>query len=217
MAESLGLISESFAYENLRSGDFPIIPKEITIITGQNHTKGTLIGKITKVVGVAVAGVGNAGDGIFSAVVGGHKTKIGTYSLECVEVVAGRFKVIDPDGVRLDDTIVDVAYSNEHLGFTIAAGALDFIVGDTFTIAITAGSGKFTLALAASVDGSELYENMCILAKDTDASSADVTTTGWFSGQYNENKMIFGAGLTYDNSKNELCKYNIFLESATQA
>ena len=218
MAESFGLTSESYAYENLKSGDFPIITKEITLISGQDLDKGTLIGKITKVVGGAVAGT-NTGNGVFSAVTGGHKTKIGTYTLTCVEASAdaGRFKVIDPDGYRIDDATVAVAYSNDHLGFTIADGSTDFIAGDSFTIAVTAGSGKYTLALAASVDGSELWENMCILADDIDASSGDIVCTGWFSGQFNENKVTFGTGITYASSVDELCKYNIFLEAATQA
>lgn len=218
MAESLGLTSESYTYDNLLAGDFPIIAKEIVVISGQDLSKGSLIGKITKIVGSAVAGDGDTGNGTVSAIVGGHATKLGTYSLECVEASAhaGRFKVLDPNGVRLDDLTVAVAYSNEHLGLTISDGAADFIVGDTFTIAITEGSGKYTLALAASVDGSELYENMCVLAKDTDASSGDVTTTGWFSGEYNENKVTFGTGVTFANSKNELCKYSIYLVEATQ-
>ena len=218
MAESLGLTSEIFTYDNLVAGDFPIIAEEITVISGQNLDKGTLIGKITRAVGSATADAGNTGNGTASAVTGGDNTKIGIYTLTCVEAAtnAGRFKVIDPDGERLDDLTVAVAYSTEHIGLTISDGSADFIVGDKFTIEVTAGSGKYTKALAASTDGSENYENMCILAKDTDASSADVVTTGWFSGEYNENKVTFGTGLTYANSKSELRKYSIYLKEATQ-
>lgn len=218
MTESLGLTSESYTYDNLMAGDFPIIARGITLISGQNLSKGTLIGRITKSVGAATADESNTGDGVAGAVTGGSQIKIGVYTLTCIDAsVSGSevFSVIDPDGQQLEDLTVGVAYSNNHFGLTIADGDTDFVAGDKFTITVSAGSGKYTKALLASTDGSQQYENMCILAKDTDASSGDVVTTGWLTGEYNENQVTFGTGFTFANSKHELAKYGIHLKSAT--
>jgi hypothetical protein len=50
-------------------------------------------------------------------------------------------------------------------------------------------SGKFTLSDPAAVDGSEVP--IAVLAEDTDASSADVVTPLYFSGQFDPNFMDF--------------------------
>ena len=39
--------SETFTPENLRAGDYPIVTDEVTIVSGQNLVKGSVIGKIT--------------------------------------------------------------------------------------------------------------------------------------------------------------------------
>ena len=45
-------------------------------------------------------------------------------------------------------------------------------------------SGKYTLSLSASGDGSQTPT--AILAKDTDATSGDVETTVYLTGEYNQ-------------------------------
>ena len=217
MAESLGLTSEAYAFDNIVAGDYPIVSRSIELITGQNLVKGTVIGRITMAVGAATKGAGDTGNGVPGAVTAGDAIKLGVYTLLCHDAsVSGSeiFTVFDPDGVRLEDLTIAVAFSNAHFGITIADGSADFIVGDSFTITVAAGSLKYTQALSASKDGSQLHKNMCILAKDTDATSADVTTTGWITGEYNENSVTFGTGLTYDNCKFELAKYGIFLKES---
>ena len=218
MAESLGLTSESYNYENLIAGDFPVITRPIILISGQDLDKGTLIGRITKAAGAAVAGT-NTGNGAPGTLTAGNNIKLGVYTLTCCNTDASGseiFNVFDPDGVRLEDLTIAVAYSNNHFGITIADGDSDFIVGDTFTVTVAAGSGKYTQALAVSVDGSQLYENMCLLGEDGDASLGDLTTIGWYTGEYNENKVTFGAGLTFASSKYELSKYGLHLKAACQ-
>ena len=213
MAESLGLTNDSFSFENLISGSFPIIARSITLLSGENLTKGTLIGKITRSTPTTGTKTGT-GDGTMTGVVGGKETKIGIYTILCIEDSGSgneTWSVHDPDGVRLQDATTGVAYSNSHLGFTINDGGTDFIAGDYFTITVAAGSGYYKKALLASVDGSGNYENMAILAKDTDASGGNIVTTAWLSGQYNENKVTFGTGLTFANTYDELKKYSIYL------
>jgi hypothetical protein len=107
--------------------------------------------------GAIVADGGNTGDGAPGAVTPGTAAIDGDYLLECVEAQAnaGRFKVIDPNGERLDDLTVAVAYSNNHFGLTIADGATDFVVGDKFTITIAP-----TTAGQVQIPGATLEETV---------------------------------------------------------
>lgn len=47
MAENLGVIQEVFTPDNLIAGHSPIVSESVTLITGQNLTRGALLGKIT--------------------------------------------------------------------------------------------------------------------------------------------------------------------------
>lgn len=120
MAESLGLNSETYSPDNLIAGDYPIITEGITLITGQNLSRGALLGKIT-------------------------------------------------------------------------------------------ASGKYTLSLSASSDGSETP--VAILATDTDASSEDLETNAYLAGEFNEEQITYGTGHTAASTKAGLRDLNIYLKT----
>lgn len=84
--------------------------------------------------GKIVAGT-NTGNGAVTALTLGAKAKPGIYSLTCVAAAAngGTFSVSDPEGFRLSDARVAVAYVSAQINFIITDGAADFIVGDSFT------------------------------------------------------------------------------------
>jgi Bacteriophage lambda head decoration protein D len=80
---------------------------------------------------------------------------------------------------------------------TLASGAGALLRG-TLLGKITAG-GKYLASLSAAVDGSQTPD--CILAEDTDATSADKDTVAYFRGQFNDSVgapggVIYGAGQT---------------------
>jgi len=78
----------------------------------------------------------------------------------------GTFKVIAPDGDRLEDLTVGAAYSGNHFSVTVADGTTDFVVGDTISIVVTD---------TAKVVEANSYENLLagILVETVDASAAD--------------------------------------------
>lgn len=41
------MTTETYTPDNLLAGDFPVVTEEVTVITGQNLTRGTVLGKIT--------------------------------------------------------------------------------------------------------------------------------------------------------------------------
>ncbi|CAK8987140.1 Portal protein [Cleaved into: Protein B*] [Durusdinium trenchii] len=175
--------ADKLAEEAVLLGSEGVFARSVTILNGQTLLAGALLGAIALGAGSAVADGGNTGDGAFGAVTVGEAAIAGDYIVEIVEAAtnAGRFSVIDPNGNRLDDGDVGTAYLNDHLGFTIADGAADFIVGDKWTVTVAAGSGKYLLSLAAADDGSQTPK--AVLAEDCDASAGDKTAIVYFAGK----------------------------------
>jgi len=208
-----GVTQETYSPDNLIAGVKQLITKGITLLSGENRSRGALLGKITKALGTVAADGGNTGNGTITGTAMGKLAIIGTYTIECVEAITngGRFKVIDPNGNRLNDAVVGAAYSTDHLGFTLNDGATDFIVGDKFTFAVDAGSGKYQLSLAAAVDGSQ--DPVGILTTDTDASAADVETSVYTEGEFDEDSVTYGTGHTKDSVRDALNDLGIVLKS----
>lgn len=127
----------------------------------------------------------------------------------------GIFEVRTPDGERLADATVAVAYTGNHINFTITDGSTDYAVGDVWTIPVAAGSGKYKLSLAAAVDGSQTPE--AILADTTDASAGDMVTNAYVSGQFNTNALTLGASHTVASIKEDLAARGIYLETGIAA
>jgi hypothetical protein len=212
MAESLGLTSDTSQPDDLLISDQNISTIDITLLSGQNGLRGDLLGKITdSTPTVGTAGGGNTGDGTMTAVTAGGLQIQGTYVIECIAaaVDAGTFKVLTPEEVRLDDAEVGVAYVSDHLNFTLNDGATDFIVGDKFTVAVAAGSGKYVKSLAAAVDGSQ--DPVAILFRDTDASSEDLLTKAYRAGEFESASVNFGAGHTAASTTDALRSLGIHL------
>lgn len=73
-------------------------------------------------------------------------------------------------------------------------------------------SGKYTLSLAAAVDGSEVP--VAILGQDTDASAADKVTFAYEKGTFNERALTLGAGHTLDSIRAGLRDLGIFMHDS---
>jgi hypothetical protein len=200
--------------DNLVIRENAIPQKKITILSGQNISRGDLLGQQDfSVPTTGTAGGSNTGDGTMTGVTGGKDVEVGVYTLTCIAAAAdsGTFKVVTPSGDMLDDATVAVAYTSSHLNFTINDGATDFIVGDVFTVTVAAGGGKYLLSLAAATDGSQIPD--LIASKDVDASTEDKEGYGYQDGAFNSDAMTFGTGHTAASVADELRKKNIVLEA----
>lgn len=76
-------------------------------------------------------------------------------------------------------------------------------------------SGKYTLSLAASADGSEVPD--AILAQDCDASAADTECLVYLRGDFNANSVTFGTGHTATSTAAALRLKDITLVAAQSA
>jgi len=146
----------------------------VTVKLAEDLPIGQVLGKIKlgtcPATGTAISG--NTGAGTCTSVTAGAKAKLGTYTIKCISAVsgAGLFTVEDPDGYALPEAVAGVAYVNDQINFILNDGSPDFAVGDTFTVAIAAGSGEVVGIDPTAVDGSQ--DAYGILTADCDATTA---------------------------------------------
>ncbi len=147
--------------------------EQVTLALGNNLEAGSVLGKITLGAGSSAAGGGNTGNGAMGAITVGANAQVGDYVLTITKaaVDAGDFQVVDPQGDVIGVGAVGAAFSGGGLSFTLADGAADFVVGDTFTITVAAGSGKYAEMDPAATDGSQVAAG--VLYAPVDAASAD--------------------------------------------
>lgn len=163
------VLSEANGYRSREEG---------TIDNGADLLPGTVLGqKTADTIGAAAAATGNTGDGTVGSLTGSINIEAGDYTLVCVEAAtnAGEFEIHTPSGVQLpNNATVGVAYTSDHLNFTIADGSSDFVAGDTFTITVS-GSDKYVQLDEDAVDGSGTFGG--ILFGHARAASAEVQGT----------------------------------------
>jgi len=139
---------------------------------GQKVVAGQVLGQVIFADAVVVAAGGNTGDGTLSGVAYAAQTQAGDYILSCTAASAdgGEFDVMAPNGDLLAPASVGVAYAGSEIAFTLNDGAVDFAVGDTFTITVGDGSGEYVALNAAATDGSQI--GAAISVDNVDATTA---------------------------------------------
>lgn len=145
----------------------------VTLATGDLDA-GTVLGQVTTANSTTVGG-SNVGNGTMGTVTNGVDAENGDYVLVCTAeaIDAGTFSVTTPSGATLDDMTVGVAYVSSHINFTLADGATDFDIDDTFTIDVL--NNEYAIFNAGASDGTETAK--AILFDNVDASSAEQTVT----------------------------------------
>ncbi len=174
------------------------------------QVKGQVLGlqEIATLPTTGTADGGNTGDGTVTDVAQsatGAPAKVGTYTVECIVAAAnsGTFKIVDPDGVTIGEVTIpagagnDVTFTGGGITLKITDGTTDFVVGDKFTIAVTA-SGKYLPVVAGATDGS--LKPVAILAEDADATAGDLTNKNvYIKGEFFENRLTFTGSLDADS------------------
>lgn len=161
-----------------------------------------------------VARTGNTGDGVPGAATLGIRAVHGRYKLECVAAStdAGTFSVTTPDGRRLADLTVAVAYATDEISMTIADGSADFVVGDIIYYDVT-GERYMTEWAPEANDGSDRAE--AILLKETIVPATGQTAAVVLArnAQVSKQALVWPAGVTADEKEAalvQLAVHNIF-------
>lgn len=215
---------ESYTYDKLIGGDFPIVTEPQTLLDGQTIARGAILGLITAgaVPTTGTADAGNTGDGTVTLVTGGVDVKAGIYTVVCILAVTngGVFNIVDPDG-----QIVGVAeitagaggtavFTSSQINLTITDGATDFALDDFFTITVPAGSGKVKLIDSTAIDGSG--KPYAVSADAAAPSGADATITAYLSGQFNTGALSVGGSDTVAQHKTAMRALSMY-QRASQA
>lgn len=206
-----GVWSEGYYPDQLIAGPMQRVTANGTLLSGQNLPRGAVLGRQTVGSVTATAGA-NTGNGTASAATPLGNALPGNYVLTAT--AATNFSVIAPDGRRLKDLTTDVAYSDE-ISLTLTAGGTAFVAGDSFTVAVAAGSGKYALATAAATDGTQ--NPVALLVDFCDASLGDKNCGLYLTGEFNINAVTLGSGISAAAARDALRAFNIHLKSAVTA
>ena len=123
--------------------------------------------------------------------------KVGTYTVTCIAAAAngGTFRVTDPDGHVLGDVAVGGTFASA-VKFTIADGATDFIVGDSFTVTVPEGDLKAVAIDFDALDGTQIAAGVmasCTTAPDGIDADGSAVVRG---ALVNEAQLLWPDGAT---------------------
>lgn len=165
--------------EGLHAGGFLVsecdegfISREAITVAEGNLVVGTVLGKIETGTATATAAAGNTGNGAMGTIAEHKGIQAGDYVLTVKKAAAngGDFQVVNPQGHVVGIGSVGAVFIGGGLEFTLADGATDFVVGDSFVITVAEGSKDYVLHNPAAIDGSEKAAG--ILFDGVDASLA---------------------------------------------
>jgi len=190
----------------IRGSGIALRTRKVILAAGAVFALGSVLGIAT--ISAATAAPkqgGNTGNGTISAVTLKTDAKLGIYTVRMTD--ATHFDVHDPDGLLLEEAVAVGAAVSNDLGFTVTAGGTAFAVGDGFDITVAPGSNKAKLAAAAGLDGSD--EPSLVLPYAVDATGGDVEAMAYESGDFIEENLVFGDGITPDGAREGLRRKNI--------
>ena len=138
---------------------------------------GTVLGRTFVSTSVTATAGTNTGNGAIGTVTTTGKAQRGTYTIRIIKAAtnAGDFTVSDPTGTVTGYGTVAVAYSNQ-IAFTLADGATDFAVGDSWTVEVV-GDYKYKQVEATATDGSNIARAIYISANDGSFSTSTIAAT----------------------------------------
>lgn len=154
--------STGVAFSALGIG-FTITAGGTPFVAGDSFTVTTT--QLTGNPGITSAAGTNTGNGTLgSLTANGYAPQVGVYTVEFVD--ATRFVVSDPTGSEVGHGVTGTAFSGGGLGFTITAGVTAFAPADSFTITVSAGSGKWRAWDPGNADGSQNAAGILFGTKD---------------------------------------------------
>lgn len=143
----------------------------------KTYPVGTVLGKTFVSTSVTATAGTNTGNGAIGTVTATGKAQRGTYTIRINKAAsnAGDFTVTDPSGAVIGFGTVAVAFSNQ-IAFTLADGATDFVVGDSFSVEVV-GDYKYKMVESTATDGSAKACAIYISAKDGSFSESSIAAT----------------------------------------
>lgn len=159
-------------------------------------TAGLVLGKVTHALVATAAALGaNIGNPTFSAIGVGDPAVVGAYELQMAD--ATHFVVESPAGAEIGHGQLGQPFAAGGLSFTATAGGTACVAGDSFTLTVAAGSGKYAPFDPTAQDGREVA--CAILGNEyIDATTADKRAGALVRGpsKVNASELVWGANVT---------------------
>lgn len=142
-----------------------------------SYPVGTVLGKYFVATSVTATAGTNTGNGAIGTVTSTGKATRGTYivRIETAMANSGIFSVINPSGAMIATGVVGTAFSNQ-IAFTLADGATDFVVGDSWTVEVV-GDYKYKQVEATATDGTAVACAIYISANDGSFGTSTIAAT----------------------------------------
>lgn len=119
--------------------------------TGTALASGTLLTQVDAGAGTFAMDAGATGNPTAGTITIGAAAIPGVYVIEFT--AATKFTVEDPNGKTIGTGTLGSAFSKAGVGVTLTAGATPAVAGDTATITVAAGSGKYIVYTANGAAG----------------------------------------------------------------
>jgi hypothetical protein len=159
-------------------------------------------------------GTANTGNATLSAMSGGAKMQMGSYTATCLTATTAQ--VIDPAGEEIGVATFGTAFADSQINFTITAGGTPCAAGDAFVlVAAPTTAGLYTLCTASAVDGTEVPA--AILVDTTDPTGGNVSAGVYLMGEFNANALVLDPSLSLAAVKAAFAGKGIFIKNAVSA
>ncbi|KTS27623.1 head decoration protein [Pantoea stewartii] len=214
-----GMTSSLFVPDQLVSGPLQLVTDSVTIAKLGPLLRGTVLGRQSQKSAATTAGSANKGNGTLTGLTLSSQAVAGAYTVTATD--PNTFQVPDPTGTVLGNAAVGSVYRSTQVSFTLTAGANAFVAGDTFTITVAVGTGKWVPCVRTATDGSQVPS--AILVDNVDSTLTDVTGGVYLMGEFNQNRLVVdktwyvNSVLLLDDLKAALVPQGIFLRDSIQA
>jgi len=135
---------------------------------GTEIKSGTVLAQVDAGAGTFAMDAGATGNPTAGTITIGAAAIPGVYAVEFT--AATKFTVEDPNGKTIGTGTLGSAFSKAGVGVTLTAGATPAVAGDTATITVAAGTGKYIAYTANAAAGPAA----AILYSGLDAATGDV-------------------------------------------
>lgn len=146
--------------------------RENAVVTqaGAEIKSGTVLTQVDAGAGTFAMDAGATGNPTAGTITIGAAAVPGVYTIEFT--AATKFTVEDPAGKTIGTGTLGTAFSKAGVGVTLTAGGTAAVAGDTATITVAAGSGKYipyTAGAAAGPAAAILYTGLALATGDVKA------------------------------------------------
>lgn len=169
----------------------------VLLLTGFGFVEaGTVLGKVGHALTGTIAAMptNSAGNATYSAITVADPAVAGVYTLEYLD--ATHFRVEDPGGIEVGHGVLGAAFAGGGLAFTGTAGGTAQVAGDSSTITVAAGSGKYVPFDPTGNDGREFPAGILFGGRDTTNADQKAVALVRGASRVNASELVWGANVT---------------------